>query len=144
MKTSLIRYAGIGLLALGLAAGPAAAQESDFDTWDANADAGLDMEEFGTGFGEAGTYGTWDTDSDECITSAEFNAGIGENTEAFEEQFGADTYGEWDANADDCLDENEFTEGVYSSYDVDDDKILTPDEFGARPGDLGEEGWFDF
>jgi hypothetical protein len=79
-------------LALSLFAAPAVAQDA-FGDWDANDDAGIDNEEFATGFGDAGIYDEWDADDDGALSENEFNEGV---------------YGAYDDDDDNVIEEPEF------------------------------------
>lgn len=70
----LIKTLGAGALAAALLATPALA---DFhEEWDGDGDGALSEEEFGTGFGEMGTYDGWDGDGDGALSEDEFNTGV--------------------------------------------------------------------
>jgi hypothetical protein len=93
MEKNWMKAFGAMVMAVSLfAAAPAAAQEA-FGDWDMNDDAGLDNEEFATGFGRTGVYDEWDADDDGALTEDEFNAGV---------------YGGYDDDEDGRIEEPEF------------------------------------
>lgn len=57
-----------------LTASPVLAQE--MTEWDGDGDGAVSEEEFGTGFGEVGTYDGWDADGDGMLSEDEFNSGV--------------------------------------------------------------------
>jgi hypothetical protein len=124
-----------------------------YDAWDANSDAGLSENEFGTG-----VYADWDTDNDRQISEEEFTAGTDRwfgndfdaafndwdsdgdgviNQQDFGQNWDSEYYAQWDRNQDEVLDENEFSQGLYSTADLDQDQVITIEEEGWF------EGWFD-
>ena len=107
---------------------------ADWATWDTNADAMLDENEFGTGFREGGLYNTWDADQDAMLTEDEWRTGFGDRYD--ETRYGV--FSDWDANQDTFLDEDEYDRGLFSAYDADDDSIWSEDEYGAYEDD----DWF--
>lgn len=130
-----------GVFALSLIAAPAFAQE--FGEWDANADAGINEEEFRTGFG-TDLFNKWDMDDDNALSEEEFNTGIGNRTADFQTRFGENNgFSTWDADANGSLSENEFYGGVYAGYDDDDDNVIEEPEFGDVGDDIGDGGLFD-
>ncbi|WP_170984263.1 hypothetical protein [Rhodoligotrophos defluvii] len=129
-------------VALGLFAAPAAAVE-DFSAWDTNDDAGLNNEEFATGFGDVGVFDDWDTNNDDMLSQSEFDAGYGELDTAEANFNGTVDYDAWDANDDDLLSENEFYDGVYTNYDDDGDNIIEEPEFADIGDDIGDGGFWD-
>ena len=74
-----------------LTASPLVAQE--ISEWDEDGDGAVSEEEFGTGFGEVGTYNEWDEDGDGALSEEEFNAGV---------------YGGYDADDSGAIEEPEF------------------------------------
>ncbi|MEF2554288.1 hypothetical protein VQ042_23695 [Aurantimonas sp. A2-1-M11] len=75
MTNRLTTLTAATALAFSLATGAAFAQEA-FSDWDADGNAGINQEEFNTGFGEGGVYDSWDADGDGALTEDEFNAGV--------------------------------------------------------------------
>jgi hypothetical protein len=134
MPSNLLKLATTSAFALSLLAAPVMAQEM-FGDWDANADAGIDQEEFNTGFGEAGAFGAWDANDDEGIDQSEFEAGYGDRE--------VGEFSEWDTDADSMLNEDEFNTGVFGSYDADASGVIEEPEFGDVGDDMGDEGLFD-
>lgn len=134
-------------LSLGLVAAPATAAthtiSNDFGTWDANGDAGIDNQEFCTGFQNAGIYENWDTDADGALSQTEYDAGLGENDAAFEERFGADVFNTWDADNSGALSEQEYCNAAYAGYDADESNVIEEPEFGDVGDDMGDEGFWD-
>ena len=117
--------------AVALLGAPALA---DMAEWDTSADSMVDQEEFGTGFGEGGTFGEWDADQNQQLTEDEWTTGFGDNYD--EEKFGA--FSDWDENQDTNLDENEFNQGVFGGYDQDEDEMWGEEEYSAYE----EDEWF--
>lgn len=123
-----------------------------YSEWDADGSGSLEVSELREGF-----YNIHDDNGDGIISEEEWDDGVFEtdfqewdengdaqlDQEEFTNVFEG-TVGDWDAEGDGNLTENEFSEGVFDTYNLDDDEVLTADEFGSLPGDLGEEGWFDF
>ena len=103
---------------------------ADWEGWNANADAGIDQTEFGTGFGEGGVFGEWDGDDDNQLSEDEWNAGYGER------DFGM--FNTFDEDDNQFLSEDEYNAGVFGGYDADDDGMLTQEEYG----EYEDDEWF--
>ncbi len=133
--------------ALALLTAPALSQSAQgveqWNEWNANADVGIDENEFGTGFGSSGVWDTWDANDDDMIDENEWTAGIGDNEADFNERFGETAWDDWDVNDDAMLDRDEFNTGVYGAYDADDSGFIEEPEFGDLGDDIGDEGIFD-
>lgn len=107
-----------------------AADEGAYANWDADSDARLDTNEFGTAWGEAGYYDRWDANQDNFIDENEWNAGRNEFMEGYNEtEFGA--FGDWDTDDDNLLAENELRDGVFGVYDANNDNYWDDTEYGT-------------
>lgn len=138
-------------LALSLFAAPAMAQDA-FDDWNTDAEAGINSEEFNTGFGEVGAFDNWDSDSSGALSENEFSEGLfgsldTDNSGSLEEaEFnsfsdGADRWGfdsaemsEWDTNADSAVSQDEFDTQIgdnntYAGWDSDESGDVSETEF---------------
>lgn len=127
---------------LSLSAAPAFAQDA-WQEWDANADAGVDMQEYETGMSSSGVFENWDSDGNGSLSQEEFDQGAGENQEAFNERFGENAFGEWDADGNDEVSETEFHESTFGAYDGDSNDIIEEPEFGDLGDDIGDGGFWD-
>ena len=75
-------------------------------------------------------FSAWNTDADENLSRDEFDAGI------------QNLFEDWDDDGDDLLAEQEFGEGIWEMWDVDDDGVVTQNEwkdpwFGGTYGEFG-------
>ena len=117
------------MLAFGVSACKVA-DEGAYANWDADRNALLDANEFGTAWGESGYYGRWDANRDNFIDESEWNAGRNSFMADYNEtEFG--TFNDWDADADGRLAENEFRDGVFGVYDADRDGMWADTEYGT-------------
>lgn len=107
-----------------------ASEEGAYANWDADRDARLDTNEFGTAWGESGYFDRWDANQDDFIDENEWNAGRNNFMADYNEsEFGA--FSDWDADDDSMLAENEFRDGVFDTYDADNDNYWTDTEYGT-------------
>ncbi len=74
-------------------------EDTDFATFDTDADGSLSSEEWRTGFGESTWFTTYDADADTSLTEDEWNTGI---------------FNDWDTDADGMISEDEYN--TYSPY----------------------------
>lgn len=150
MKRKLTFPALISAAVLALGASPVLAQNA-YGDWDTNADAGIDQQEWNTGWGQNGVFDRFDANSDGMLSKDEFNEGLGTNStgsvgtagSTFNDRFGETAYNDWDADGDGNLSEDEFNEGVYAGYDQDDSGVIEEPEFGDYGDDIGDGGFWD-
>lgn len=96
MELNLRNILGGVALATTLAGGAAVAHANDFDTWDADGNAGINYTEWDAGFGDEGVFDDWDANDDNMLTDVEYNEGV---------------FNSYDRNDDGMLDDNEW--GLY-------------------------------
>ncbi|MDY8110808.1 hypothetical protein U0C82_16835 [Fulvimarina sp. 2208YS6-2-32] len=75
MTNRITTFISAAAFNLAIGSGAAFAQEA-YSDWDTDGTAGINQEEFNTGFGEGGVYDSWDANSDGSLTEDEFNAGV--------------------------------------------------------------------
>jgi hypothetical protein len=97
-----------------------------YDRWNTTADAGLDEAEFGTG-----ALGLWDADRNRSLSEGEWNEGVGSWFGDGEE---SGTFADWDLNDDNLLDDNELGEGfnrtgMYGRWDANRDSLIDENEY---------------
>lgn len=101
-----------------------------FDTWDADANAEIDENEFNTAYYESGYYDDWDADRSGTIEEDEFS-----------DMAGGEDFDDWDADDSGDLDENEAGEGLFNMWDDNDDEAIDEDEYNTYYdswfGDMG-------
>ena len=95
MTKDIFTLAGASVLALGLAAGPVAAQQNpvqqtpqpagereameldnQISQWDRDGSGIIDRAEWDEGFNDRGVYDSWDSDRDGMLSRDEFNEGV--------------------------------------------------------------------
>lgn len=111
-------------------------RERVYTDWDANDDALLDENEWGTAWGESGYFSRWDVNDDDLIDENEWATGRTTYFIDYDEGVHG-AYGDWDVDDDNMLDENEFREGVWGYYDVDDDDLWAEEEYNVWWGTVG-------
>ena len=94
---SLLATAAAAALAVGMTAAQAQDNSDSDDITDLNmevdAEGGVTMDSFKSGFGDAGVFSEWDADADGMLSEDEFNAGV---------------FGRYDADADGYWNADEF------------------------------------
>lgn len=110
--------------------------ERGYGEWDADDNALLDENEWGTAWGESGYYDRWDANADGILDENEWTTGRTTYLTGYDEGvYGG--YGDWDLNDDNALDETEFREGVWGYYDADDDNYWAEEEYDSWWGTVG-------
>lgn len=97
-----------------------------FQTWDLDDDGTITQDEwneFAEDFGlEDADWDAWDADNDGTLTQAELNTGL----------TASGWYTAWDVDNDGFIEEVEYTAGIFDLWDVNDDDVLTADEYVVR------------
>lgn len=101
----------------------------EFAELDVDEDERLTKEEFRNVYNETGYYGEWDANADRGVDEDEWgtalNAQMGPDYE--EGEYG--NFEDWDADADGVLDERELGDGVFAYYDTDKDSYIVEEEY---------------
>ncbi len=125
MTKDILTFAGASLLALGLAAGPVAAQQNPVQQTPRPAGERESME-------LDNQMAQWDKDGSGIIDRTEWD-------ESFDNR-GA--YDRWDSNRDGTLSRDEFNQGVYTRYDRDQSGDMNDDEWSLWEEDASDNGIF--
>ena len=132
MKRFLITVSAVTIL------GAAPALAADFDTWDADADARIDREEFGAGLGETDLFRTYDASEDEALDTNEHAAARYDTMDL--DGDGEVTVDEWDTWVDSNIGEADVNLSA-ADWDENGDDVISPTEFEEEVAGVGFPGY---
>ncbi|MBU8536582.1 EF-hand domain-containing protein [Falsiroseomonas tokyonensis] len=142
MKNRLIKTCAATLLAVCVASTPSLAQ-SNYSAWNTTNDAGIDRNEFTSGFGKIGTFKKWDANNNGILTESEWRTGLGDHMSGWNSRFGATAWNTWNTDGVAGLNEAELNTGMFGIYDDNRSGYIEEPEFGDVGDDVGDGGLFD-